>query len=1305
MVNNNASRPIELLSKDFNYTIGTQDNVQKIISNQLNIGNVSSSVNLKAPDYLEESYTLQLPDRKGNDGQILTVTDNKLSWVEPVEPKIGPITNITYVHEDLKTHLKDDNDEHFPSEYAIKVNPTSPTCKLLVQFKLSYKTSIHIDNQINFIIEKSYINDDGDVIVVRVSEEKLYGTPNATGGLITEYITNIIDTSETTKEITYKLGFKVDGEIYAEPLGILGKENGYKNTIVIQELNEFHDTNFNGSLTYNDLNTTLSNSINAANNLFSERVEKLETEKLKVELITDNDIVKPYHPGNYPSVTTTKGALPVYDSNYQFSEALVSMYTNGIHDNINVDYQNSTTKNARVYNVNNIVTTTEELSIISPNNLMLSKRHSQFEFSFNFTANEANKAVTSLMLNIEPKNDSYECYYLDIFDTSGEIMLKLSSETEMPSSNHGLIVGTNYQIKLVKTAENLKVDLIDSFGNIMKSLDVTQDYSNSMHIGLLSNKNVSIDNIVLNTEENNNNNNNPSVELVTNDDIITPLHSGSFTSVTVSQGALPIRNNKLLYVDSLVSLYSNGLDESFSIDFVNTTTKQGFVANVDNIITTLEDIDMLSNKNLMTTKKHSDFVYSCTFNLLEVNKPVLSLLLDIEQDDNSYKYKYFDITNPNNGSMKTSADTPSNTSGFALDIEYELRIVKVADTARVYLKNLKNYLDLHIGNITGLNEEVYLGLAHNKHLSIQNIKIESDLHLHPTPFPTWETLKEINSIKEKNSLLEIQFSEIMAIIAGKADTSALANLATQDSLNGVIQDTKARLALDQDLPLLLTQNVQEPTRTSGSEGFWGVTVDMKGNYMAVGVPQDADGDQDGRIDIYEKGSTWILASSVKHTPTAEIGSNLSATFGRFINMSDDSAFLAQTSLFAGPINGFEWSSLFWKPPQQPAATWTLPEDRLPVDENGHLTGVNFDGTYEVTDGSSGYNYGVSISLVPQLDWIAEYFGVTVVANVTDGVVTSITIANTANVPFNYYDASDKAALQSGNIVTILPPVSEYTPIATFPKTKRCMVSGDGTRIGVIEASTDRLNFEFKIYSVETTGVTLLQTELLGSEEDSSWCPMACTTNGLTFVVCLGHGKQFVFTAQSDTPTTYTKVEYNNSYSNLMNAELSNDGEYLFFGDRTGEIVDFFKLVDGSYIKQSTISDSLKNFGGGHISLQLTPDKTKLVVCARNFGDADLPASGYSGGCYVYTQDASNRWNRVATVPPQAFNSVHGSSASVTNTHLVVTTVSLDTSITNYADIYFMSDHTHDVTGARSRAQAIANLQASVAALQEHIETS
>jgi len=104
--------------------------------------------------------------------------------------------------------------------------------------------------------------------------------------------------------------------------------------------------------------------------------------------------------------------------------------------------------------------------------------------------------------------------------------------------------------------------------------------------------------------------------------------------------------------------------------------------------------------------------------------------------------------------MKTSADTPSNSTGFELDIEYELRIIKVADTARVYVKNLKNYTDVHVGNITGLNEEVYLGLAHNKHLSVQNIKIESDLHLHPTPFPTWETLKEINDIKNRLAVLE-----------------------------------------------------------------------------------------------------------------------------------------------------------------------------------------------------------------------------------------------------------------------------------------------------------------------------------------------------------------------------------------------------------------------------------------------------------------------------------------------------------------------------------------------------------------------
>ena len=752
MVNNNNSRPIELLSKDFNYTIGTQDNVQKIISNQLNIGNVSSSVNLKVPDYLEESYTLQLPERKGNDGQILAVTDNKLVWVEKTESKVGPITNITYVHENLKTYLTETNDVIFPSEYAIQVNPTSPTCKLLIQFKLSYKTSIHIDNQINFIIEKSYTDDDGNLVTIRISEEQLYGTPNATGGLISEYITNIIDTSQTTKEITYKLGFKVDGDIYAEPLGILGNDDGYKNTIVIQELNEFHNTQFNSSLTYNDLNTTLSNAINSANNLFSERIEKLEAEKLKVELVSDSDIVKPYHSGNYTPVNISKGALPVYNSLYQFSDALVCMYTEGLDNTIDVEFQNSTSKNARVYNVNNIITTENTLNLSSKSNLMLSKRHSEFEFSFDFNINEANKPISSLIFNIEPDNDSYKYYYLNIFDASGETMIEVNTNHEEPSTNHGLELETNYKLKLVKTSENLSVELFDGSGNIVKSLDVTQEYNNSMHIGLLSNNNVTIDNIILNTQENINNN--PLVELITDNDIITPIHSGNFTSVTVTKGALPIRNNKLLYVDSLVSLYSNGIDDTYFIDFVNSTSKQGFVVNIDNIITTSLDINMLSNKNLMTTKKHSEFVYSCNFKLLEQNKPVLSLLLDIEEDGNSYKYKYFDISNPTTGTMKTSNETPSNTSGFELNTEYELRIVKVSDTARVYLKNLKNYTDAHIGNISGLNNEVLLGLAHNKNLSVQNIKIESDLHLHPTPFPIWEIFRELNDLKNRLAVLE-----------------------------------------------------------------------------------------------------------------------------------------------------------------------------------------------------------------------------------------------------------------------------------------------------------------------------------------------------------------------------------------------------------------------------------------------------------------------------------------------------------------------------------------------------------------------
>ena len=106
----------------------------------------------------------------------------------------------------------------------------SQSSKIFVQFKVNYKAALSASNQISFYIKKTY---DDNVSIYR---ESLFGPYNAAGGLVGQYISNLIDEPLTTSSISYKLGYKINGNVQiSDTLGILGYDTSYNNTIFLQE--------------------------------------------------------------------------------------------------------------------------------------------------------------------------------------------------------------------------------------------------------------------------------------------------------------------------------------------------------------------------------------------------------------------------------------------------------------------------------------------------------------------------------------------------------------------------------------------------------------------------------------------------------------------------------------------------------------------------------------------------------------------------------------------------------------------------------------------------------------------------------------------------------------------------------------------------------------------------------------------------------------------------------------------------------------------------------------------------------------
>ena len=101
--------------------------------------------------------------------------------------------------------------------------------KIFVQFKVNYHAALSTSNQISFFIKETY---DGNETIFT---ESLFGSYNAHGGFIGQYISNLVDEALTSSSISYQLGYQINGNVYAtDVLGILGYDSSHNNTIVLQ---------------------------------------------------------------------------------------------------------------------------------------------------------------------------------------------------------------------------------------------------------------------------------------------------------------------------------------------------------------------------------------------------------------------------------------------------------------------------------------------------------------------------------------------------------------------------------------------------------------------------------------------------------------------------------------------------------------------------------------------------------------------------------------------------------------------------------------------------------------------------------------------------------------------------------------------------------------------------------------------------------------------------------------------------------------------------------------------------------------
>ena len=224
---------IELLSNYHKHTIGTNDNLSILTANIINVGTDASNVSFSLPADFQGSYNLILPKTTyGISGESLVYgTNGQLGWRDPTVLKqvISVNSSVLGTHRANLSHQQ--GQIHYVNNYEATITPKYSNSILFVQFKATFHASLGQSQQISFYIKKSIGGN-----VSQTFHEPKFGPYNGAGGYTGQYISNLLDEATSTDEIKYELGYKIDGNVtIADKMGILGYDNSYNNSIVIQE--------------------------------------------------------------------------------------------------------------------------------------------------------------------------------------------------------------------------------------------------------------------------------------------------------------------------------------------------------------------------------------------------------------------------------------------------------------------------------------------------------------------------------------------------------------------------------------------------------------------------------------------------------------------------------------------------------------------------------------------------------------------------------------------------------------------------------------------------------------------------------------------------------------------------------------------------------------------------------------------------------------------------------------------------------------------------------------------------------------
>ena len=300
------SNNIELLSNTENFTIGTNSNLSEILANVVKIGTDTSNVTISIPQDISSSYNLILPARQGISGESLVYSgDGQLKWRDTrVLKQVVSVYGENLTGNTL-SYGKHQNPIYLDA-YTADIIPVSSNSNIFVQFKINYKSSLAVSNQIIFYIQK--IDANGNIL--NTYSESLFGPNNATGGFIGQYISNLVDKAYTTEKITYKLGYNINGTVdISNTLGILGYDTSYNNTIVLQEFSDslYNDANGSGPNTtpQTNGNLLLSNDLTVAGNI--------------IMISNTGNISSPYNLIFLPESDGSSGEALVYGNNGQLS--------------------------------------------------------------------------------------------------------------------------------------------------------------------------------------------------------------------------------------------------------------------------------------------------------------------------------------------------------------------------------------------------------------------------------------------------------------------------------------------------------------------------------------------------------------------------------------------------------------------------------------------------------------------------------------------------------------------------------------------------------------------------------------------------------------------------------------------------------------------------------------------------------------------------------------------------------------------------------------------------------------------------